>query len=371
MNLNRRNLILLIVALGLAVPTTLKLRSEVDDFVDVGRIPPMFDGFTADNVARILLARPKDEQPPPPANADPDQPKRIAYDFLSMQRSAEGWAVAPVPGQAGGELVGAPVAKARVETDVLYHLANVPDDEGTLVQPAATEEQLRQFGLDDEHAYVVRATSANNTVLAELLVGKDSGAGQVGTEAVRGVFVRKGGSSDVVLYEWQKPWRRDVTIDGWLERTMLRLDPSKVRKLSIRNASTGGKPFVFVRPGTQASWQLDPPRDEVGAVRQAEVEALVQQRLSYLSVERYVRPLSRAGDMASLGLFPPQIEIVLTVVEDGAEKQIELAVGNQVPGSNEFYLTCSESDFLMTWSAGSVVAFELDVARRMFDPKGQ
>ncbi|MCB9878376.1 MAG: DUF4340 domain-containing protein [Planctomycetes bacterium] len=369
--LHRRNLLLLIVALVLAVPTVLRLRAEADEFVDVGRIPLMFDGFTADNVARILLARPKAEQPEPPTGVDQTQPKHVAYDFLALQHDERGWSVAPIPGQAPGDLVGAPVSKALVESDLLQHLASIPDDEGALAQPDATDDQLKEFGLDDAHAYVIRATNAANTVVAELLVGRDSGVGQVGTEAVRGVFVRKGGSRDVVLYEWQKPWRRDVTADGWLDRTVFRLDPTKVRRLSLRNASTGARPIVFERPGNQASWRLATPRDDLGAVRQAEIEAIVQQRLSYVTVQRYVRPLSRAGDMAALGLFPPQVEVVLTVVDGGEERAIELAVGERVPDGNEFYLTCSESQFLMTWPASTAVAFELDVERRLFDPKGQ
>jgi hypothetical protein len=45
-----------------------------------------------------------------------------------------------------------------------------------------------------------------------------------------------------------------------------------------------------------------------------------------------------------------------------------IEVGNKVDGANEYYLTCSESSFLMTWPVGSVLPFELDVKAQWFDP---
>jgi hypothetical protein len=102
-------------------------------------------------------------------------------------------------------------------------------------------------------------------------------------------------------------------------------------------------------------------------VRQSEVEALVQ-RLRYLAVQEYRMPVARAN-LAQLGLLPePQIKLELMVKEGDRERAITLGVGNKVDGKNEYYLISNESAFLMTWAAGNVVPFEVDVKAQWFDP---
>jgi hypothetical protein len=363
MNLAKSNIVLLIVAGALAVPTWLQLRSEVEVFTDVGRIPLLFDGFTAENVGQVLLAQPKKEQPPPdPQN--PDQKRPVAYDQLLLARNDKGWQL----GGTSGNRAGAPVDKNRVERDVFAHLAAIRADREALVQPGATPEQLAEFGLDEEHAFVVRAIDkTGKNVVAELLVGREAGAGQTGTEAVRGAFVRKSDSTDVVLYEYdQQGWRRDVNEELWMDKVLARLDVEKARRLSIRNAGTPA-PLVFAREDGKASWLAVEPPADVGAVRQSEVESLVQ-RLRHLAVQDFRLPLQRAGNLQQLGLQPPQIEIELTVREVDSDRVVKIAVGAKVDGKEELYLTSSESPFLMTWPAGMAAAFELDLKAQLFDP---
>ncbi len=364
MSLTKSNLALGAVCLVLAVPTLLQLSSEVEDFVDVGRIPLMFDGFTADNVGSIVLGMPKEDQPaPPPGGKQPG----VQYDQLAFKLIDRGWVISQV-GRTVAELAGAPAMKTKIETDVFEHVRSIRRAPETLVQPDATDEQLAEYGLDDAHAFVVRCVDrAGKTAVAELLVGKDASQWGRGTESVNGVFVRQRGSNDVVLYEWLKPWRRSVEVGDWIDRALFRLEPDKVRKLTIRNSSSGKRAFTFTRPQNQSRWEAE-GADDLGALRQSEVEGLVQ-RLRYVQAQAYERKLARAGDMQALGLFPPQVEVQLTV-EDGREtRELQLQVGGRVPGRNEHYLTCSESEFLMTWPASMITRFELDIAQRLFDPK--
>lgn len=361
MNLARSNIVLAVLAAVLAVPTVLHLRRDAAAHGDHGALPLLFDGFTADTVAVITLAQPKKEQPTPePAN--PQQPK-FAYDQLQFQRTDKGFVLA------SGELAGAPVSKDRIENDVFAHLRAIRADRDLLVQSNATPEQLAQFGLDEAQAFVVRVTDASMppNVIAELLVGRDAGQAQTGTDAVRGVFVRKSDSSDVVLYEFEKGWRRDVQQDLWLEKVLARVEPEKVRRLSLRNATTAGATWRFERAAGKAAWQVVEPPRPVGAVRQTEIENLLQ-RLRWISVQDYRTPLQRAGNPAALGLAPPQLEIELMIQEGDRERLLRLAVGNQLEGKNEYYLTTNESAFLMTWPSGFVVPFELDVQAVLFDP---
>ena len=63
MNLAKMNVVLLVAAVALAVPTALQLRSDAETFVDMSSIPLLFDGFTSDNVGSVILGTPKKEQP--------------------------------------------------------------------------------------------------------------------------------------------------------------------------------------------------------------------------------------------------------------------------------------------------------------------
>lgn len=361
MNLSMRNVVLAVLAGALAVPTWLQLQQDADSFVDFAKVPLMFDGFTADNVTFVTLAQPKKEQPPQdPSN--PQQPK-VAYDQLILQRTDKGFAIA------AGDLAGAPVSKDRIEGDVFTHLRSIRVDRDVMVQPNATPEQLVQFGLDEAQAFVIRATDGTlqRNVIAEVWVGRDAGQGQTGTEAVRGVFVRKPDSTDVVLYELDKGWRRDVQQDQWIDRVLAKLEPDKIHRLSIRNTATAGTLFTFARQDGKASWTAVEPPPGLGAVRQTEVENLVQ-RLRWIAVQDYRMATARAGNLGALGLAPAKIEIELVVKEGDRERQLKLAVGNQLEGKNEYYLLCNESAFVMTWPAGTVTPFEVDVKAQLFDP---
>ncbi len=362
MNLVRANAVLAVLAAVLAVPTFLQLQSDAAAGVADPTVPPLFDGFTADTVNVVAIALPKKEQPPPnPQN--PQQP-RVAYDQLQFQRTDKGFVLA------SGDLIGAPVAKDRLESDVFAHLRAIRADRDSLVQANATAEQLVQYGLDEAQAFVVRVTDGATppNVVAELLVGRDAGQGQTGTDAMRGVFVRKSDSTDVVLYELDKPWPRIVQQDMWLDKTLARLEPEKVVRFTIRNAASGAGTWTFTRENGKASWQVVEPPSPVGAVRQIEVENLLQ-RLRWITVQDFRVALARAGNPAALGLAPAKLEVGVTVKEGDRERVLQLAIGNQVDGKNEYYLMCNESPFVMTWPAGMVTPMELDVAATMFDPR--
>ncbi len=364
MTLTRTNLVLFVLAAALAVPTWLQLQRDGGTFTDLADVPLLFDGFTEENVGSVLIAQPKKEQPPVDP-ARPDQPRQIAYDQLLLQRTDKGFQIAAPQ----GDLLNAPVSKDRVVADVFVHLQRIRSDRDALVQANATAEQLARYGLDDASATVVRVTDlAGKNVVAELHVGKNSDEGQAGTEAIRGVYVKKAGTSDVVLYEFDqgtKMWRRDVDPANWVEKLLFRLEPSAVQYVSLRNTASG-KPYVFVKKDGTQTWVAEPQPEDLGAVRQIEIEGIVQ-RLRYVAAQEFRLPLARAGNLTALGLGPAQIEVELRWREDDTERSARLEVGNKVDGKNEYYLTCSESQFLMTWPMSLVAPLERD-PKEFFDP---
>jgi hypothetical protein len=374
MNLPKANVILGALAVVLAVPTYLQLRSEGGAFTDVGSIPLMFDGFTAENVGRVLLAKPKPDQP----KADPARPDakpQVVYDQLLLVRTDKGYKVGAVPGMAKPELAEAPVGRERVESEVFAHLRRIRSDKETLVRADATPEQLVEYGLDDAQAFLIRVDdAAGKSAVAELLVGKASDEGRQGTEAVRGVYVRRVGSNDVVLYEFEqdvKLWLRDADPANWIDKLLFRLEPAQLRRFVVRNTAGGAQPFEFAKADGKASWAAAPaPQgpgyENLGAVRQTELETMVQ-RLRYVAAQDFRLPVQRAGNLATLGLQPARIELQAAWEEGGRPRTVTLQIGDKVDGKNEYYLLCSESQFLMTWPASLVAPFERD-PRELFDP---
>lgn len=363
MNLVRANVFLFAAAVVLAVPTCLQIRADGDAFTDIARIPLLFDGFTSDNVGLVVIGQPKKEQPP----ADPQNPdakRQLQYDQLVFQRTDKGFAIAAM----AGERAGVPINKDRVENDVFVHLRAIRADRETMVQPNATPQQLEQYGLDDAHATVIRASDATGQRnFAELLVGKDANSGTSGTDVVRGKYVRKLDSSDVILYEIDRPWQLDVAEERWIDRVVARIEADKVKKLSIKNTATAGAVFTFERADGKAQWQAKDAPADVGAVRQSEVESLVQ-RLRMVTVQEFRQPMPRVPNPAQLGLQPPQIELSVTVRDGDHERVVTFAIGNKVDGKNDYYLQVSDVPFLMTLAQPFVTPFELDV-KQMFDPK--
>ena len=175
MNLTKANAILAIAAAVLAVPTWLTIQGDLENFVDTAQVPKLFEGFTADNVAAVALGKPKDQQPEvaQQPGADPDQKPPIQYDQIQFQRTDKGF----VLGQMMGEKFGAPVNPQMLELQVWKHLSSIPADRETLVQENASEQQLADYGLDPLHAFVIKAFNAQQQVIAELLVGKDTNVG--------------------------------------------------------------------------------------------------------------------------------------------------------------------------------------------------
>ena len=362
MNLTKANTILAVAAAVLAVPTWLTIQGDLENFVDTAQVPRMFEGFTVDNVATVVLGKPKDPQPDAQTQpgADPNQKPQIQYDQLQFQRTDKGF----VLGQAMGEKYGAPANGQMLELQVWKHLSSMPFDRETLVQEGATDEQLVGYGLDPAHAFVVKAGNAQGQVIAELLVGKDTNLGAQGTDVVRGVYVRKADSRDVAFYEVPM-WNRSIDAQQWLDLSVAKVPADMVRRIEVKN-QTGQ--VAFTRKKGESSWACEVVPAGKGAVRQIEVEGLVQ-RLGYVQAQDYVRTVAGA-QLAQFGLDNPGVVVSVVYEKDGKDATLEVAAGKPIEGKPTQYVRCSASDFVcalpVQWAAG----FERDVGE-FFDPAPQ
>ena len=97
MSWNKSNLVLGVACAALAVPTLLQLSAEAESFVDVGRIPLMFDGFTADNVGSVILGDPRDEQPEPKPDGRASATAHSRERNMSMESGGGPWLLSSGP----------------------------------------------------------------------------------------------------------------------------------------------------------------------------------------------------------------------------------------------------------------------------------
>lgn len=361
MNLAKANVILAAAAVVLAIPTFLTLRSDASMFKALDEVPKLFPGFTPENVGAVAIGVPKPDQPKPAANPqNPNAPKPpLQYDQQTFVRTGTGWAVG-----AEGELQGAPVQANLVEKWLLQHLQDVRYDRDVLVAENASDEDLAKYGLDETEALVIKAYDKGmQNVVAELLMGKDAKAGNA--DNVSGFYVRRRDSKDVVLYEGQiqKP---NVKIDVWLDRSITHIDPATITQFAYSGPATSGREVSFAKkPGSQATWTAAKAPDDVGAVRQQEVESMVQ-RFCNLYAQEIKRPLA-ATNTGELGLVPPRFTVSATTKDDSGEKTWTLTIGNKVDDKDEYYVQSSQSQFLMTLPQHMVAPFQRN-PKELFDP---
>jgi hypothetical protein len=351
----RTNLILALVAAGLAVPTVLTISRERVLFTDFAEIPKLFPGFTPANVHAISVSAPKLNEDGKPVV---DEAGVVQRDELQFVKQDGKWFLANT------DIAGASVREDRIRENVLDHLDQLRHDQKALVQANADEATLEACELTEATGKLVRAFDSARNVLAELFIGKDASGGRVGEQVVNGFYVRRRDSADVALYE-QTYWQVSTDREVWVARNLLWFDVNQAVEVSLTNPRGT---MVFGRPGATGDWKKMQGPDGVGAVRYAEVSSFVQ-TLSFVSIQSHVQRLPPAGPQRDAvlkqhDLLEPKISASVRLV-DGKEHGIQL--GKQVPGKNEYYLRVLGNEFVYTIGDWAVGAFEQD-SGAFFDP---
>lgn len=354
------NLVLLLIAAVLAVPTWLTVRAERARFTEIKDIPLLFDGFTAGAVATVRVAKGWND---PTTDPKEQQTQRQIDELVFQRQSADKWALANT------ELTGAPALTQKVTDEILEHLGRIRRDEKAVHRAKATPEELVQFGLDKEQGYLITAYDAQNRVLAELVVGKDVSGGQWEASRVHGRYVRAKTNESVLVYETDF-FSPSVVATEWLDLRVYQADLSAAIGFSIFNP-TVKEPVEFKkdRP-TEAEWKIAKAPPDTGAPRQGDLVELIQ-KVSILDAARFLVPLeparlkARGLDPTRIGLEPPEYAITFTL--DGGDT-IKLELGRKLEDKPEVYARCSRSRFLFTvpdWFKGHL---ELDIKGKLLDP---
>lgn len=360
----RSNIILGLIAVALAVPTTLSYRADADVFKDYTNIPRMFPGFTEDQVNVVTMRRPKER-------AAEDLPGQtgtqgeVEYQQLTFVKRNNRWVVF------GGKMDGAPIVEQMLDERVFEHFKSVRVDPEAIIFPAADPDILRENHLTADTAFgiscqvqlpsPVPGAQPKFDILAELLIGKEARDGSYAQGTVPGFLVRKSDNNDVVLYDVPF-WERPLDVNAWIDQNVHQFPGDTTVRFSLGNPAGG--PVVFERkPGSQATWLAVEKPDDVGAVRQGEVVTMITRYSRILGIT-LVGP-SAGQDLVALGLNPALAEMSATL-EDGSVHSLK--IGKPVPGKREYYALSGGLDFVRTIPTWAVDHFLKD-PRDLFDPK--
>lgn len=335
--MRRANWVLFLIALVLAIPTVLTLRSERVAFASFEDSQLLLAGFTRANVRAFGISVPRFDARGELVRDERGQALRSVSQFA---RTNDGWMLADV-----GAFSGIPVPEEMVFDRVLRHLESIRRDEKALVAVDASPAELARYGLDEEHAVEIRCVDGQGNMLAELLVGKDASAGRLDPNAVRAFFVRTRDSSDVVLYE-QDHWLLDPTPATWFDKKPLDIAVDEV--VRVRLLGPRGE-FEVRRNGRDDwDWQKTIGPEEAGAPFAAEIRGLIQ-AIAGLEIADYREPVAQlTADPAVLsqrGLSDPMIRAEVELA-DGTSHVVD--VGFRLGSSNEYWLRISTVGFVMT-----------------------
>ncbi len=340
----RSNLLLLLLALLLAVPTYFTLQSESTQYTRYDEFPRLFPGINPDNIGVVTLRKMKALPPgQSPAATEPE------FEHVIFYRQADRWVLA------SGEMLGVPVRPGLVEKEILQHFSDMRRDQDTLVTDAADEEFLRSRQLTADTGTIVSLQrEAKAPILAELIKGKSAK-----DQNIPAYFVCAApNTKEVILYEPNdRFWRLSMDVNDWIDPTVQEFLLADLQSFSLRNAK-GQVGFRKVA-GSEGTWVMDEAMSlpGVGAVRQSEVNNLVN-HLSSIQAVGFLQQ-KEALDAAELRLQTGQSRIELQATLASGER-IDLRIGKQIPNRPEFYAVASHHDFVFAFPNWAAQTFAVD-----------
>ena len=356
----RANLILLILAVLLGIPTVLTLSGEAAPTVDLGDFPQLLPGFNPDAVGVVSLIK---KRPAPPGAPQPAQPQIDRLDFF---RSETGWVLGPHP-----HLQGLPIKDGMVESHILDHLKAIRLDKEALALANADQDDLAERHLTEDSSLLItciRDLQAREA-LAELFKGIRAQELNKEPGAVQGYFVcRKDKPKEVVLYDPSDPWELILDANQWVKKVIYDILMGDVESFRIKN--TFGELAFKKKKGSQATWEKGDAEamKKLGAVRQGEVTRLLEQfrKVTAEDYEGPTRVVEERLGLDKIGLAPGKSKYEFqATLKDGQEYW--LRIGGQVPNSPHHYAVSSNSDFVFTIPGYAVRPLNVD-ASDLCDP---
>ncbi len=342
----KTNGILAVVFAVLLVPVLMKYFGDKKVYLNLDQVPRLFEGFTPDNVGVIQISRPT-----PQATPGPDG--KVPMESLQFQKSEGKWLIG------SGRFQGLPAKETELMSRIFDPLKKIQISPTTLILEKANEEQLKAYGLDKKSAQrIICLDGSGQSVLADLLVGREAGGKDLGAQATQGVYVRKADQKAILLYE--EPLSLDLDAQAWMDKSVMDIPEAEINAITLKNIKgeisferKQGKGFVVTK---------GKPKD-AGKLKPFEVTGLIgRARTLYAADFVAINDPKRWKDYQ---LDPPRIEVLMKT-KDGKEHGFR--IGKKVEGKQEYYAVVLKGRVIFTLKEWDVSPLEKDPGS-FFDPK--
>jgi hypothetical protein len=342
----KTNGILAIVFAVLLVPVVMKFFGDKNVYLNLDRVPRLFEGFTPSNVGVIQLSRPI-----PKATPGPDG--KIPLETLQFRKIEGKWLIG------SGSFQGLQAKETDLMSRIFDPIKKIQVSPTSVILEKANEEQLKAYGLDEDSAQRIVCTDGNGqSVLADLLIGREAGGKDLGAQATQGVYVRKAGQKAILLFD--EPISFELDAQAWMDKNVLDLPEAEIESISLKNLK--GEIRFERKPGEGFVVTKGKPKD-AGKLKPFEVTGLIG-RARTLYAADFVA-MNDPSKWKSFQLDPPRIEVLMKT-KDGREHGFR--IGKKVEGKQEYYAVVLKGRILFTLKEWDVSPLEKDPGS-FFDPK--
>ncbi|HHI80687.1 MAG TPA: DUF4340 domain-containing protein [Planctomycetes bacterium] len=342
----KTNGILATVFVVLLVPVVMKFFGDKKVYLDLDRVPRLFEGFTPENVGMVQISRPIPKATPGPED-------KVQMETLQFQKSEGKWLIG------SGSFQGLQAKETELMSRIFDPLKKIQVSPTSVIVEKADEKQLKAYGLDVNSAQrIVCMDGSGTSVLADLLIGREAGGKDLGAQATQGVYVRKNGQKAILLYD--EPITLDFDAQAWMEKNVLDIPEAEIESITLRNIK--GEISFERKPGKGFVVTKGKPKD-AGNLKQFEVTGLIgRARTLYAADFVAINDPSKWG---AYQLDPPRIEVLMKT-KDGRDHGFR--IGKKVEGKQEYYAVVLKGRILFTLKEWDVTPLEKGPGS-FFDPK--
>ncbi|MFQ5504274.1 MAG: DUF4340 domain-containing protein [Planctomycetota bacterium] len=341
----RLNLYLSVIFVGLLVPCFFKWQNSVRALV-WDEVPRLFEGFTPENVAIIVMQRTKKSETPTAPDTQPET------EGLRLVRSEEKWLIA------SGRFANIKARSSDIENNILSKIKKIEVTQGTVIVEDADEEKLKEFGLDEASATRVQCADATQKPIADILIGRKAGGAEFGSNATSGTFVRRFDQTAVILFD--EEIAPELEDKAWIEKQIQNIEETEIKAIRIKNEK--GEIAFSREEGKE--WVCDKGKPtETGGLKGMEVTNLLAQARS-IYCQDITDPM-RTELLPQYGLGDDsRIQVELTTKDD---KKHTVRIGKRVEGKQEYHACVLDGKVLFTLADWNVTPYEKD-PKDFFDP---
>jgi len=257
--------------------------------------------------------------------------------------------------------LGVPVMSSQIVSDILDRIGRIKVTDSNVISSNADEVELAEKEVEDKTGMRIQCSDANQQILADLYVGRSAGKGEGGEEDVKGTFLRKADTKQIVLFEDAFPL--DLDAKSWIDKTRRDVSPDEVKEIEVEGKADGKKIKVHFKRDGNKGWKAVETPAGVGPLKAFSVTEIINAacRVDAADILATLNP----AQLQQYGLAPKsRLHIILKTKDD---KSLDLFIGKRVEGKQDYYAHIG-GKLLFSVAEWYVSRFEKE-AKDYYDPK--